>query len=65
MTIYPVEKYYDLTTKDLFYLYVDNCIDIEMLNKKDKNYDINLIIVKDNLKKIKKELLKRNCPYIE
>ena len=63
--IYPLDKNLKNTNdKELFYLYIDNIIDIQSLSRKDRNYKINKLIVSNNINSLKKELIKRKNKYL-
>lgn len=58
------DDYFKVNDKKLFYLYVNNIVNLESLSKKDDDYEINKTILEDNIKKVKKELVKRKNKYI-
>lgn len=63
--IYPLDRNLKNTNdKELFYLYIDNIIDIQSLSRKDRNYEINKLIATGNIKSLKKELIRRKNKYL-
>lgn len=58
------DDYFKVDDKKLLYLYVNNVINLESLSKKDNSYEINRIVLENNIKKVKKELVKRKSKYI-